>query len=78
MHGNGKMKMRIKCFLDLLLQGTNNSSLDSNFKRRREKMIGKAYAEKLNIRFNEGKLETGYCDIVTLADERARNREHKL
>ncbi|MGR3179182.1 MAG: hypothetical protein ACUZ8E_14110 [Candidatus Anammoxibacter sp.] len=34
---------------------------------------------KLNVRFDEGELETGYgCDIVTLTDERVRNCEHKL
>ena len=42
-------------------------------------MIGKPYSGKLNVRFDEGELETGYgCDIVTLTDERVRNCEHKL
>ena len=36
-----------------------------------KKIIGKPYSGKLNVRFDEGELETGYgCDIVALRAER--------
>ncbi len=43
-----------------------------------KKIIGKPYSGKLNVRFDEGELETGYgCDNVALVNERTRNSKHK-
>src|SRR5208337_2088193 len=40
------------------LQNTDDRSMDSGCESRWKKMIGKPYSGKLNVRFDEGELET--------------------
>jgi hypothetical protein len=40
------------------LQNTGNRSMGSGCESRWKKMIGKPYSGKLNVRFDEGELET--------------------